>query len=221
MKSILLPKIFQPFQCDDIVRLGKDNDGGYLVNYADVLKSKNLLSFGVGSDISFEKDFIRLNDIPVQSFDETKMSPDNVSFYKEGRTHRYENISKDNIDIFLSDSKNAFLKCDIDGGEYEILNSLISNSHKFTGAAIEFHDVSSPQRFNQLTNFISKFGLRLIHTHINNYSYLVEDETYFVDVLELSFSSSRENTVFVDELELPHKFDMPNNPNDQEFKVWF
>lgn len=221
MKSILLPKIFQPFQCDDIVRLGKDNDGGYLVNYADVLKSKNLLSFGIGSDISFEKDFIRLNDVQLQSFDETKMSPENVSFYKEGRIHKYENISKDNIDIILSDSKNAFLKCDIDGGEYEILNSLILNSHKFTGATIEFHDVSSPQRFNQLTNFISKFGLRLIHTHINNYSYLVEDETYFVDVLELSFSSSRENTVFIDDLELPHKFDMPNNPNDQEFKVWF
>lgn len=192
MKSTLLPKIFQPFQCDDIIRLGKDNDGGYLVNYLDVIKSKNLLSFGTGSDISFEKDFTVLNDVPVQSFDKTQMSTDSVSFYKEGRTHRYENISKDNIDIFLSDSKNSFLKCDIEGKEYEILNSLILNSHKFTGVVIEFHAVSSPQYFNQLTNFISKFGLRLIHTHINNYSYLVKYETYFADVLELSFSSSRE-----------------------------
>jgi len=222
MKNILLPKIFQPFQCDDIIRLGKDHDGGYLVNYADVVKSKKLFSFGTGADISFEKDFTRLNDVEVQSFDKTQ-SDDNVSFYKEGRTHRYENIDKENIKSFLEDSKDCFLKCDIDGGEYEILDYLISNSHKFTGAAIEFHDVSRPQRFNQLTNFISKFGLRLVHTHINNYAYMVDEETqtYFVDVIELSFSSSRENTFFSNELVLPHKFDTANNPHDEEFRILF
>jgi hypothetical protein len=222
MKNILLPKIFQPFQCDDIIRLGKDHDGGYLVNYADVIKSKKLLSFGTGADISFERDFTRLNDVEVQSFDKTQ-SDDNISFYKEGRTHRYENIDKENIKSFLANSKDSFLKCDIDGGEYEILDYLISNSHKFTGAAIEFHDISQPQRFNQLTNFISKFGLRLVHTHINNYAYLVDEETqtYFVDVIELSFSSSRENTFFSNELELPHKFDTANNPHDEEFRILF
>jgi hypothetical protein len=222
MKNILLPKIFQPFQCDDIIRLGKDHDGGYLVNYADVIKSKKLLSFGTGADISFERDFTRLNDVEVQSFDKTQ-SDDNISFYKEGRTHRYENIDKENIKSFLANSKDSFLKCDIDGGEYEILDYLISNSHKFTGAAIEFHDISQPHRFNQLTNFISKFGLRLVHTHINNYAYLVDEETqtYFVDVIELSFSSSRENTFFSNELELPHKFDTTNNPHDEEFRILF
>jgi len=223
MKNILLPKIFQPFHCDDIVRLGKDHDGGYLVNYADVIKSKNLLSFGTGSDISFEKDFTRLNDVQVQSFDQTPMSDENIPFYKEGRTHRYENINKENINSLFKDVDCSFLKCDIDGGEYEILDYLISNSHRFTGAAIEFHNVSQSRCFNQLTNFISKFGLRLIHTHINNYAYLVDEETetYFVDVIELSFSSSRENTFFLNELELPHKFDMTNNPHDEEFRILF
>lgn len=221
MKNILLPKIFQPFQCDDIIRVGKDNDGGYLVNYKDVLKSKSLLGFGVGSDISFERDFTEINDVKVETFDKTKMADENIPFYSNNRFHKYENISKDNIEAFLYNSESAFLKCDIDGGEYEILNSLISNSHRFTGAVIEFHEVSTPQRFNELTNFISKFGLRLIHTHINNYSYLVDDETYFVDVIELSFSSSRHNTFVSDDLSLPHRFDMPNNPDDQEFKVWF
>jgi hypothetical protein len=31
MKDITLPKIFEPFYCADLIRLGKDNDGGYLV----------------------------------------------------------------------------------------------------------------------------------------------------------------------------------------------
>lgn len=221
MKNVTLPTIFQPFICDDIIRLGKENDGGYLVNYIDVFKSKSLLGFGVGSDISFEKDFTEINDVKVETFDASTMTIENLPFYSKNRFHRYENINKDNIETFLTNVESVFLKCDIDGGEYEILNSLISNSHKFTGAVIEFHEVSSPQRFNELTNFISKFGLRLIHTHINNYSYIIDDNMYYVDVLELSFSSSKENTRVSNDITMPHRFDMPNNPNDDEFKIWF
>ena len=41
--EIQLPKIFKPFECNQLVRLGKDGDGGYLVNMHDVEKS-NLLT---------------------------------------------------------------------------------------------------------------------------------------------------------------------------------
>ena len=31
MKNVTLPKILQPYSCADLIRVGKDNDGGYLV----------------------------------------------------------------------------------------------------------------------------------------------------------------------------------------------
>lgn len=222
MKNILLPKIFRPFECHDIIRLGKEYDSGYLVNYRDVFKSATLLSFGVGSDISFEEDFVELNDVKVRAYDGTISESDHAHFYKEGRTQTIENISSKNIDLILEKETSCFIKCDIDDSEYDILDSLINNSHRITGLAIEFHNVSGPDRFNELTNFISKFDLRLIHTHINNYSYMVDENgMYYVDVIELSFSSTKESTKLSRDILLPHRFDMRNNPHDEEFRILF
>ena len=69
MITVTLPKIFQPFHCEDLIRLGKNNDGGYLVNKQDIFNSKNLLSLGIGEDWSFEKDFISLNDCKLNAYD--------------------------------------------------------------------------------------------------------------------------------------------------------
>lgn len=221
MKNIQLPKIFQPFECKDIIRLGKEYDGGYLVNYHDVFKSNKLLSFGIGPDISFEKDFIEINDVNVQSFDGTITGDEHSWFYTNERTHEIYNITKDNIDHILENEDKCFIKCDIEDGEYQILDSLINNSDRITGLVIEFHNVSGPKRFNELTNFISKFDLRLIHTHINNYTYIIDGDVNYVDVMELSFSSSKENTRLSNDISFPHKFDMRNNPKDEEFRIFF
>jgi len=63
-----------PFHCDDLVRVGKDNDGGYLVNEKDILKTDKLISFGIGEDISFEEQFCHIKNIPVVAYD----SDDNI-----------------------------------------------------------------------------------------------------------------------------------------------
>ena len=219
MKNMTLPKIFQPFACEDLIRLGKDNDGGYLVNKEDVMSSKRLISFGIGQDISFETDFINENTVDVIAFDQ---SITDLNVKNDMITHYSINVGKNNIEDILTKSGNSlFLKCDIDGAEYEILDTLIRNSHRFTGAAIEFHNITTPKMFNDLTNFISKFDLRLIHIHVNNYSYIIADDINFADVVELSFSSSRKNTSLSDRISLPHRLDMPNNPDDEEFKIIF
>ena len=53
--NYLLPK-----KIKNLVRLGRDNDGGYLVCKNTLNKCKNLITLGVGDDISFERDFDRL-----------------------------------------------------------------------------------------------------------------------------------------------------------------
>ena len=59
IKEILLPKYLQPHEVTDLVRLGKNNDGGYLVSKKDIKNTDNLISLGVSFDISFEKDIKR------------------------------------------------------------------------------------------------------------------------------------------------------------------
>src|SRR5210317_910559 len=143
MKNVTLPKIFQPYHCPDLIRLGKDNDGGYLVNRKDIDDTRSLLSFGVGEDVSFEKDFINLNKpCPVYAYDET-IGFDHSEFFTGNKKLYHENITKSNIkDILEKAGTQVFLNCDIDGGEYEILHELILYSHLFKGLTIEFHDIS-------------------------------------------------------------------------------
>jgi len=222
MKNASLPKILKPYYCSDLVRIGKDNDGGYLVNKNDIHNTKSLLSFGIGEDVSFEKNFISLNPCPVYAYDET-IGQEHKDFFVDNKSLYHENISMSNIkDILNSVEDQVFLNCDIDGGEYDILHELLVQSHKFTGVTIEFHDISKYECFNELTNFIAKFDLRLVHTHINNYTYVImQDGTYTPSVIELTFSSSKNNTELKRNIPLPHPLDMPNNPDDDEFRISF
>jgi hypothetical protein len=51
------------------VRIGKQNDGGYLVSISDIKKANILISFGIADDCSFESDFVKHNDIEVVAYD--------------------------------------------------------------------------------------------------------------------------------------------------------
>ena len=223
MKDMTLPKIFEPFYCADLIRLGKDNDGGYLVNKEDVLKAEKLLSFGVSNDISFEEDFAKLNACPIDAYDGTISHT--FDFFSDNRKIHNYNIgyrtgNKKIADLISENDKNVFLKCDIEGSEYEILDELIIHSSKFSGMVIEFHDVYENILFNFLTNFISKIDLKLVHIHMNNNSYAeAPNNTYAPGCVELSFTSSK--NISLDKVRLPHTLDMVNNLDREEFRIVF
>ena len=67
----MLPKNFKPDANYTLVRLGKDNDGGYLINIESIKQTKLLLSFGISDDFSFENDFKKQNNCPIIAFDPT------------------------------------------------------------------------------------------------------------------------------------------------------
>jgi hypothetical protein len=224
MKTVTLPKIFDPFFCKDIIRLGRENDGGYLVNRHDVEKSTRLLSFGIEDDISFDEDFVKINDCKVDAYDGT--IDRNFDFFSSpNRTlHRvnigYKTNCKQIQDIIDKQESNVFLKCDIEGSEYEILDELIIHSDQFSGIVIEFHDVYQYPLFNLVSNFISKIGLKLIHTHMNNISYAeLPNGDCLPGCIELTFSSSK--NVTLSKVILPHQLDMPNTTSRDEFRILF
>ena len=56
-----LSLFFKPNHNYFLERIGKENDGGYLINSEAILKSDYLLSFGIFDDWSFEKSFKKYN----------------------------------------------------------------------------------------------------------------------------------------------------------------
>jgi hypothetical protein len=67
----MLPRCFKPSGSYDLVRIGRDHDGGYLVERGSVEKAKALISMGINNDWSFEKDFVKSNPVPLDAYDHT------------------------------------------------------------------------------------------------------------------------------------------------------
>ena len=67
----MLPTKFKPKGTFNLIRLGKDNDGGYLVEKNSINGSKSLIAMGIGKDWSFEKDFYSLNPKKINAYDHT------------------------------------------------------------------------------------------------------------------------------------------------------
>lgn len=143
-------------------------------------------------------------------------------FFSGDKLHIEKYISNINIDNYLSMSEvlnriksdKIFLKIDIEGYEYRILNSILENSDRITGLAIEFHDCDL--HLDRIREFILNFQCKLIHVHANNSSYI--DNNQLPLTLELTFSKHAQ---LIDNKTLPHPLDMPNNKNENEIKLIF
>jgi hypothetical protein len=68
----MFSKVLKPKHLYDLTRLGRNNDGGYLVEKNSLKVSKALISFGLSFDWSFEKDFYSFhNKAPIHCYDHT------------------------------------------------------------------------------------------------------------------------------------------------------
>jgi hypothetical protein len=56
--TVVLPRALQPVECGELVRLGADRDGGYVVPRAAIGAADVLLSFGLSANWEFEKAFL-------------------------------------------------------------------------------------------------------------------------------------------------------------------
>jgi len=126
-------------------------------------------------------------------------------------------ISYDDLKNIFIDIKNdnIFLKIDIEGSEYRILEEIIENQSRIIGLVIEFHDFDYHK--NIIYDFCKKLNLSLIHIHPNNFS--PKDKNGDPLVIELTFE--RNPRIVDDNLVLPHELDMKNNPLESDIELTF
>jgi hypothetical protein len=240
-----LDKIFKPIVNYELIRLGRANDGGYLVGKNSINKSEYLISMGLDLDWSFEEDFKRRNHATkVICFDDNldkkfilkKIIIQIISIiYNQNYKYLISLIkSYFNFEIFVktveyqkkkitygdvlkiqNNINNIFFKIDIEGAEYRILDELIKIKNKITGIVIEFHDFDLHQP--KIENFINNIGLKLIHIHPNNFQGL--DKFGNPYLVELTFE--KEPVSLNEENTLPHKYDMKNNPDTEDIILTF
>lgn len=240
-----LNKIFKPVANYELVRLGRSNDGGYLIGKNSIKNSEYLISMGLDLDWSFEEDFKKRNNrLNVLCFDD-KLDKKfiikniviqlllilfnqnfkylislvknyfNFSIFLKKVKYQKKKITYGDISKIQNNIDNIFFKIDIEGSEYRILDELIKIKNKITGIAIEFHDVDLHR--TKIKNFIDNIGLKLIHIHPNNFGGL--DKFGNPYLLELTFD--KEPVILSGENILPHKYDMKNNPYTDDINLTF
>ena len=82
-----------------------------------------------------------------------------------------------------------FLKIDIEGNEYDILDDILQTQENLIGLAIEFHSCNLMTK--KIKSFIEKLNLDLVHIHVNNYGPVTKNA--FPTVIELTFSPKKYN----------------------------
>lgn len=246
-QEAVLPKILEPKNEYDLIRVGRDNDGGYLVSEQSIFDSEMLLSAGIAWDFSFEKQYIHLTNNTIKCFDHTinikhyfftwfgillqrllffsnlkkirsafikLLNPikfkkfiknKKVNFFKIGLgigDSRYMSL-KDIINKFTKNEK-IFLKIDIEGDEYRLINDLLKFSNRIAGLIIEFHYVDI--HLDRIIDFVKKIDLTLVHTHINNAGPIIEKK--IPTLIELTFAKNPKK--IGDLKNIKHLLDQPN-----------
>jgi len=183
-----------PSGCE-LFRIGSQNDGGYVcVN--DFSEDDTLVSLGIGDNLDFERDIskrlgqILAFDHTVDLFDD---KIENLTFSKLGvkaePAPNFTTLGKiiDEIPI----SGDLILKIDIEGWEWEVLDSLSSlELSRFKQIIGEFHDFHEIRNFEVIERVVRKLSENFVVTnnHANNWGgYQIIQKVAFPDVLEISW----------------------------------
>ena len=179
-------------------RFGYSGDGGYLLR-DDISESDICISLGIGDNYSFDKDIAK-HCSQVLMFDHTITPPkpisSNMIFEKIGiaseESKGFTTIEK--IIANLPERSDLILKIDVEGAEWEVLESLtLETLSRFRQIAAEFHNLHSihdSNQFDQIVNSLSKISQThlLVNFHVNNWaSYQLVAGVPFPDVVEVTY----------------------------------
>lgn len=187
-------------------------------------------SFGISNDVSWDYDMVKrgyeifMYDMTI---DALPFQHKNFHFFKQGISDtKNEEKLLNTLENFIEanghgDKENLILKMDVEGAEWDFLNSVSSDLlNKFDQMTFEFHNLIGLKNSAQIEKIFSAFKkLNLTHTpihvHGNNYgAYInIENLGVFPDVTEITYVKNG-NYEFEDDENIlfPISLDEPNNP---------
>ena len=148
---------------------------------------------------------------------------DNIHFRQRIWNDREDNSATvDDAFARLPGGCQIFVKVDIEGSEYRILDDVLRRSASIVALAIEFHEIDvRPELFNSLIDRIKR-DFYIVHIHGNNLGGLAP--FHFPISPEITFLNRRffEQAPSPSALKYPvPELDRPNHPGFPEFKFEF
>ena len=244
-----LPITFKPKKNYNLSRLGRDNDGGYLVSKKTILEASYLISFGILDDTSFESDFLKINKIPVMCFDHTinktywkkrffndiEAAIYNLNLkYIKNTVNRFFESKKFfkifNVKLFNETVSNGYIRKIIN--EENLKNPLFfkidieGSEYRLLEELIEFQSIICGLviEFHNIDLHLEKIkqfinSFNLTLTHIHPNNYGGLDPNGDPVVIELTFEKNAPE--ISGDPNFPNLLDQPCNPNNKEIDLEF
>jgi len=211
----------------NLVRIGRDYDGGYVVvrKKADGSFSDNNIAYSLGicDDVSFDIALAEQN-YEIYQYDHTidNLPQENEKFHwrKTGITGSNETEQLKSLLTVLkndgNDSRNGmFLKCDIEGSEWDMLNDCTDFIlNKFDQIVIELHYLTDFHNRETILKTLEKLTAthQAVHIHANNNSIVNYCDTLVTpSVIEVTFVLKEKYATTKADIILPTKLDQPCN----------
>jgi hypothetical protein len=167
----------------DMIRVGRDYDGGYLVPN-DLAVINSVISAGIADDVSFDNFFAKRG-VNVYQYDPTIeiVPPSEYSdhfFFERKAFGLYLGKMGVNFDEAIKNNNlndqdgKVLAKFDVEGGEYSaILSSSDSSISKFRCLVGEFHEINSidnPDVYHTIISTLEKLNKNFFisHIHVNS-----------------------------------------------------
>ena len=209
----------------DLIRVGGDNDGGYLIPN-DLVGIATCFSPGVDVTASFEKDLLargvksHLADASVDG------APDGleVASFTKKYLGGCNNDSYMTLEYWINSKApgpwptgDLILQMDIEGGEYTTLLCTPSSTlNRFRIIAVEIHNVQTwftPLAWPVVTTFFEKLleNFYVVHNHPNNNCPFIDaDGILMPTVFELTLLRKDRSEALGYITQFPHPLDQPN-----------
>ena len=247
--NMTLPLILKPKKTYKLSRFGRNNDGGYLVSNQSVLQAKILISFGILDDISFESDFLKINQIPILCYDHTlKKSYWKKRLFNDFGAAIYNlnwNFLSNTIkryfeskNFFKLDNITLFNKTISTGNVEEIFNKnnfakplffkidIEGSEYRILNELIEIQESICGLiiEFHDIDLHLEKIinfvqKCNLTLTHVHPNNYGDKDKNGNPTVIELTFE--RNPIEISNNINLPNLYDHPNNPAANDITLKF
>jgi hypothetical protein len=194
-----------PLAEPDMIRVGHPTcDGGYVFPKIAMDNAQGLLSLGINFDWSFDEHWHQLNpNHPIHGYDGT-IHPDRMpldirksyyNFYKDKVIHYMEMAGDKTFGNVVSLStmlerlkcEQTFIKMDIEGAEFLMIEDLNKFSSQITGIAVEFHHLCHRRIDFEYAVKRLQTKYEIVHVHGNNGGTLKCCADNVPDVIELTF----------------------------------
>lgn len=209
----------------DLIRIGGENDGGYLLPN-DLKNISVCFSPGVADNASFELDLLNKTGIESHLADYSVDGPPD-GYHPKSFIKKYLGPVNDETYITLDswikskeveNESDFILQMDIEGGEYlTLLTTNIENLKKFRIIVLEVHNVyawSQKNFFSIISGLFDKIlqEFYIVHNHPNNNDGLLNiNDVEVPRTLELTFIR-KDRTAFLGfRSDFPHILDRPNS----------